>query len=74
MYKSEDQVSGRFKDIGLTEHMSNKCNGDKANLHVFIDNCNNAFELLNPVYKIAFVSVVNRRKYLFYLTLHKRSV
>ena len=58
MYNSEDKVSVGFIDIGLAERMINKYDGDKSNLHVFIDNCNNAFTLLNPVYKIAFVSVV----------------
>ncbi|CAH2098978.1 unnamed protein product [Euphydryas editha] len=58
MYSSEDKVSGGFIDISLAERMINKYDGDKSNLHVFIDNCNNAFALLNPVYKIAFVSVV----------------
>ncbi|XP_045445639.1 putative mediator of RNA polymerase II transcription subunit 29 [Melitaea cinxia] len=58
MYSSEDKVSNGFIDISLAERMINKYDGDKANLHVFIDNCNNAFVLLNPIYKIAFVSVV----------------
>lgn len=58
MYNSEDKVSVGFIDIGLAERMINKYDGDKANLHVFIDNCNNAFVLLNPIYKVAFVSVV----------------
>ncbi|CAH0720868.1 unnamed protein product, partial [Brenthis ino] len=55
---SEDKFSGGFIDISLAERMINKYDGDKSNLHVFIDNCNNAFALLNPVYKIAFISVV----------------
>lgn len=58
MHSSEDKVSGGFIDISLAERMINKYDGDKSNLHVFIDNCNNAFALLNPVYKLAFVSVV----------------
>ena len=47
MYNSEDKVSVGFIDIGLAERMINKYDGDKSNLHVFIDNCNNAFTLLN---------------------------
>lgn len=47
-----------YIDITLAERMINRYNGDKANLHVFIDNCNNAYKFLNPIYGIAFVSVV----------------
>lgn len=58
MYSSEDKSCVGFIDIGLAERMINKYDGDKSNLHVFIDNCNNAFNLLNPNYRTAFVSVV----------------
>lgn len=58
---SPDTVTGSsmngYIDIGLAERMITRYNGDKANLHVFIDNCNNAHSLLNPIYKLAFVSV-----------------
>lgn len=58
--KSEDVKAATYGyiDISLAERMINRYNGDKANLHVFIDNCNNAYSLLNPVYGKAFVSVV----------------
>ncbi|XP_023953831.2 probable cyclin-dependent serine/threonine-protein kinase DDB_G0292550 [Bicyclus anynana] len=59
MSKSEQTfVSSGYIDIGLAERMINKYDGDKSNLHVFIDNCNNAYQLLNPIYNVAFVSVV----------------
>lgn len=45
-------------EIGLAERMLNEYDGNKANLHVFIDNCNNAYKLLNPLFKDAFISVV----------------
>ncbi|XP_031766391.1 GATA zinc finger domain-containing protein 4-like [Galleria mellonella] len=58
MSTSEDIKNNGFIDISLAERMIQRYNGDKANLHVFIDNCNNAYNLLNPIYRIAFVSVV----------------
>lgn len=54
----ETKNSGGFIDINLAERMITRYNGDKANLHVFLDNCNNGHSLLNPIYQIAFVSVV----------------
>lgn len=47
-----------YIEIGLAERMLNEYDGNKANLHVFIDNCNNAYKLLNPNYRVAFVSVI----------------
>lgn len=52
--------SATFIEIGLAERMLNEYDGNKA-LHVFIDNCNNAYNLLNPDYKTAFVSVIISR-------------
>ncbi|XP_049873827.1 uncharacterized protein LOC126372202 [Pectinophora gossypiella] len=54
----EVKICGGYINIGLAERMMNKYDGNKANLHAFIDNCNNAYSLLNPIYKIAFLSVV----------------
>lgn len=54
MSDSKDQ----YIDLNLAERMINKYDGNKSNLHVFIDNCSNAFQLLKPSCRIPFVSIV----------------
>lgn len=47
-----------YIDIKSAERMITRYDGNKANLHVFIDNCDNAYCLLNPIFRTAFISVV----------------
>jgi uncharacterized protein (UPF0212 family) len=57
MESKSQTVPVGYIDISLAERMINRYDGNKSNLHVFLDNCNNAYSLLNPNFRLAFVSI-----------------